>query len=555
MDVAGATVQREAMPNSRIAHAPHRSAVFPAALGRPIADPDSAASVRRFLGLEGGDGILLPENGGLAQLDSGSRERLTIGLQRSAGNRATALLAARSNGAVGTAQRGRVAQRQSFAGHRGETEHVGTAQRQPAAAPGAPSQWDLAPNPYATETAGGGATPALLANPYTEENDTVTLSNARFTGEARLLSIAAGKGVLSAADNGPAMKAVQQALIDLGFEMIQHERDGRFGGETKEAIRLFRDRRGIPGDEMSARALGELDQTAPAPGVQEEHYYDYERLFADGYLDVTVAIGYDEGGTHTAALQNVHDWLSARGFEALPPEQGKPEQHRLRRDVTYPTRAGTRMTREIIIRMAVIGPGPGAAEQYGKALKDSEIAIYNGHARRGIGPDFDEDKSPKENFIIGVGSALHDAGRAIEPSKIEQHHYVIDRVNDLEQMTKSGEFDKEKYRIWFFGACTSMAYFDEIRGGILPGNVDRTNLDLLGTRQPLYKVAGVPSILAMVEGILASQTIEQITTAMEKAGEDAIRAAGNSEAVIRAARHTIIHEGAGDNPVAAPASP
>ena len=116
----------------------------------------------------------------------------------------------------------------------------------------------------------------------------------------QLAKIAGGKAVLSAADNGPAVKAVQQALIDLGFEMVRHGRDGSFGGETREAIGLFRQRRGMAGDELSAKALGELDGAAPQPGAQEQHYFDFERLFEDGYLDVTIAIGYDEGGATSA---------------------------------------------------------------------------------------------------------------------------------------------------------------------------------------------------------------------------------------------------------------
>ena len=174
--------------------------------------------------------------------------------------------------------------------------------------------------------------------------------------------------------------------------------------------------------------------------------------------------------------------------------------------------------------MNLITPGEGAAAQYGKALADSEIAIYNGHARRGIGPDFDEDKSPKENFVIGINSALHAAGRAIPTAKVDQSHYVTDKVNDLEEMSKAGKFDKEKYRVWFFGACTSLAYFDELRGGILPESVDRSNLDLLGTTHEMPKVASVAGTITLLDGILASQTIEQIAAAMEKSGNEAIEA-------------------------------
>jgi peptidoglycan hydrolase-like protein with peptidoglycan-binding domain len=454
------------------------------------------------------------------RLDNGSLGRLAIGLQGAAGNRATAVVARRA------------VQRQGGA-------------------------MELPPNPYTIETPGGGTRPELAANPYVGEDEPVTLANARFTGLPRLARIAAGQGALSSADNGPAVSAVQQALIAIGFEMIRHGQDGRFGDETREAINLFRSRRGMPAGDLSARALGELDQTAPAPGATEEHYFDYERLFEDGYLDVTIGIGYDEGGSHTQKLQTAQDWLAGHGFERAEAEPGQPELHRLRRDVTYPNRTGGRTTREVIVRVSLISPGSGAAAQFGRGLADSEIAVYTGHARRGIGPDFDEDKSPAENFIIGVGSALHAAGRAVEPSRIEQNHYVIDRVNDLEQMTARGEFDRERYRIWMFSACSSVAYFDELRNGILPASIDRSNLDLLGTRNAMPSAASLPSTLTLIDGILAARTVEQITAAMTAAGEEAIRAIPDATITPSERRELLhlmpeawTHEGLGDNPVA-----
>ena len=448
-----------------------------------------------------------------------------MGVQRSAGNRSTRALAEAAAGV----------QREEAAGA---------------------TSWDLPPNPYAIETKGGGAKRRELdANPYQDENGPVTLSNPRFTKVTQLAKIASGKGILSTADNGPAVKAVQQALIDLGFEMVRHGRDGSFGSETREAIGLFRQRRGMAGDDLTAKALGELDRTAPPPGAQEQHYFDFERLFADGFLDVTIAIGFDEGGSHVEGAKTARDWLTARGFELAPPEPGRPELHRLRREVSYPTKDGNRITREVIVRVKLITPGAGAKAQYAQALTDYEIAIYNGHARRGIGPDFDEDKSPTENFVIGINSALHDAGRVIPTSKVYQSHYVTDHVNDLEQMTKAGKFNEEKYRIWFFGACTSLAYFDELRGGLLPESIDRSNLDLLGTAHEMPKAASVASTTALLDGILAAQTIEQIAAAMEARGSEAIDEkptyTKDDKAEYKAyMKGLIVHEGVGDNPVA-----
>jgi peptidoglycan hydrolase-like protein with peptidoglycan-binding domain len=457
----------------------------------------------------------------VALMDGAARQRYALGVQRTAGNGAMSRIAGRS------------VQRETPTG----------------------SEWDIAPNPYATTQKGGGAKTELAGNPYAQENEPVSLANPRFVGEPRLQKIAGGGPPLSNSDSGKTVKVVQQALIDLGFELVQHERDGDFGPETRTAIKLFRDRRSIPGDQLSARALGELDRTAPKPGAREEHYYDYERLFGDGYLDVTLAVGFDENGAHKRMITEAREWMKTRGFQAMPGEVGKPEEFRLRRNVTYPTRAGDRVTREVIVRIKLVPPGPGAKGQFAQGLSDSEVAIYNGHARRGIGPDFDEDKSAAENFVIGINSALHKAGRAVSPTKVEQSHYVVDKKNDLEQMSKSGAFDKEKYRVWLFEACTTIAYFDELRGGILPDTIDRTNLDLIGTRKPAPLITEMASSLAMLDGILAAKTIEQITDSMDKAGEDVANAMTDvSDAerrdLIQMTKQLNVHEGAGDNPIA-----
>jgi hypothetical protein len=122
-------------------------------------------------------------------------------------------------------------------------------------------------------------------------------------------------------------------------------------------------------------------------------------------------------------------------------------------------------------------------------------------------------------------------------------------------MTKGGAFDKEKYRIWLFEACTTIAYFDELRGGILPDKVDRTNLDLMGTRRPAPLITEMASSLAMLDGILAAKTMEQIAASMDKAGEDVANAmtdvtAAERKQLIDMTKNLNVHEGAGDNPIA-----
>ena len=386
------------------------------------------------------------------------------------------------------------------------------------------------------------------------------------------------------------MKPVQTALLDLGYTLLRYKDDGSFGGETTQAISQFRADRGVTaGDGMDAAALERLDQLAPAPGKQEEHYLDYSRLFADGKLDVTLAIGYDEGQSQYKDLDSAREWLGklrltkTSPVAAPKPAPGAgepdvitgaskvedanadarkgistPEVWSGKRQVTYPDAAGTRVTREITVTITLVPPGTGAKASFEKGLNDSEVTLYSGHARRGIGPDFDADKSPYENFVVGVGSALHKAGRVKAAGAVAESHYVIDKKNDLETM--KANWDAEKYRVWFFNACSSIAYIDELRGGLLPEKMDRHLLDLFGTNQAVPIASGLTPIFENLEGILAGQTMEEIVRRMQRTTLEALKAAldkagysdkDKARVLKEYSGDMFLREGAGDNAVAA----
>jgi peptidoglycan hydrolase-like protein with peptidoglycan-binding domain len=414
-----------------------------------------------------------------------------------------------------------------------------------------------------------------------------TLTNARFTPHARLQEIAAGGPALAKKDPAPAVKAAQTALLDLGYSLLRYKNDGSFGGETAEAIAQFRTDRGVgEGEGLDAAAMAVLDKTTPPPGTIEQHYLDYARLFADGRLDITLGIGYDEDlKSHVKDLAEARAWFATQkmtktaGAEPPKPAEGEgasaeksaeekekegisvPETWTVVRSVTYPDKDGARVTKDITVSITLVPPGTGGKAAYAKGLNESELTLYSGHARRGIGPDFDDDKTPYENFVIGVNSALHKAGRLTSPSLVDQHHYVVGKKNDLEAMKDANVWDPEKYRVWFFAACSSIAYIDELRGGLLPEKMDRHNLDVFGTNQPIPIAAGLAPIWQNIEGILAAETMEQIVDRMGKSTLEVFRKhvaeAKVSEAVKKAALKEyeqgplFMREGAGDNPVAA----
>ena len=53
----------------------------------------------------------------------------------------------------------------------------------------------------------------------------------------------------------------------------------------------------------------------PAGGKKGEHRFRYGEIFKDGVLDMTLGIGFDEGGAHLTKLSGISDGLVARGFE------------------------------------------------------------------------------------------------------------------------------------------------------------------------------------------------------------------------------------------------
>jgi peptidoglycan hydrolase-like protein with peptidoglycan-binding domain len=427
-------------------------------------------------------------------------------------------------------------------------------------------------------------------DPYEDVVAGYTLANARFAGNRRLQDIADGGKALSRSDPASAVKPVQTALLDLGYSLLRYKDDGSYGNETTQAIAQFRADRGVTeGEGMDANAMRRLDALAPAAGAQEEHDLDYGRLFEDGKLDVTLSIGYDEAQTHFADLDEARAWMArmklvktspaaAPAPEAAPPADGEgagapapdpnadtrkgistPEVYQGTRTVTYPDATGARVTKTIAVTITIVPPGTGGKQAFAKGLDQSEVSLYSGHARRGIGPDFDKDKSPYENFVIGVGSALHKQGRAQAAGAVAESHYVIAKKNDLEAM--KDRWDPERYRVWFFNACSSIAYMDELRGGLLPEKMDRHSLDLFGTNTEVPIAAGLAPVFANLEGILEGRTMEEIVRRMQASTLEALGRVLDEKGYTGARREQVLkkyqenmfeREGAGDNPVAGP---
>ncbi len=367
-------------------------------------------------------------------------------------------------------------------------------------------------------------------------NNTVTapsLTNRRFIGDRILNKILLGRiARLSTRHNGRrgAVAKVQHALVDLGIELPMHQADGRYGDETEDAISQFRTRYGpSAGKYLDGSTLAVLDKTAPKPGGQQRHTVDYDRLLADGRLDVTVGIGATDEVVYRQLpgrrkkykkTKQAAEVLMAKRFRAWMRKQGFSlellglagnQYWKTTRTLAWTSADGSRKSRKVDIWINLIVPHRGAAAAFKEGLSQGEITLYSGHARYGSGPDFDAKKSPLENFRIGIDTALKAAGRRTNVAKARRHGVAIDQEHDLLDMVRDKRFDPKRYRVLFFNACTSLAYLDEIRQHI--GGTGTT--DVIATRRPsmftiLESKVGLEEVQRFLEGILAIESVESI---------------------------------------------
>ena len=116
-----------------------------------------------------------------------------------------------------------------------------------------------------------GTPPSPAAAPTTGSSGAPVFHNARFANLPDLAGVLAGKSTLGSGAKGPGVKAVQQALVDMGFSM-HGGADGAFGAQSTKAVRNFQvhARSAFPEVKASgvvdAATLRALDALAPAPG-------------------------------------------------------------------------------------------------------------------------------------------------------------------------------------------------------------------------------------------------------------------------------------------------
>ncbi|NVJ15916.1 L,D-transpeptidase family protein [Myxococcus sp. AM010] len=152
-------------------------------------------------------------------------------------------------------------------------------------------------------------------------------ANARFTGLPQLADVASGAHVLGPGSQGEGLRAVQAALLDLGFA-LHGGSDGRHGPHTARALRNFQVHASRtfpavrPTGALDAATLRALDALAPAPGTRGQARGLPSAFFDGQQVRVVVALQEHRTFLFDTRGQLVDIFPNATGAAASPTRAG-----------------------------------------------------------------------------------------------------------------------------------------------------------------------------------------------------------------------------------------
>jgi len=326
---------------------------------------------------------------------------------------------------------------------------------------------------------------------------------ARAFVDPALRDVAAGKKEIAKYAKGTEVGKMQEALQTAGYKLPRYGADGKFGDETVKALKKFQ-------TDHCLKDTGRLDkQTMEQLSIASTKFPEYGKLFADGKLNTTIAVGFDEGNSHKDQTKEVIGGLSKRGYTELDPNTAATDKAMGERfkaagidpatakadGLQYFTKTFKHDGKDVTSVVKLITPDtPQAKDKFAKAMGESEMVIYSGHGRYGSGPDFDPINSAKGNYVIG--------------KPYEAGHVALNKgQTDLQKtaMTKD-------YQLMLFDGCTTNYYLDDLRRA--PGK-DSKNLDLVVSTGTLSWSTGTTDVLRMLDGVTEGQSINEIKSDLE----------------------------------------
>ncbi len=362
----------------------------------------------------------------------------------------------------------------------------------------------------------------------------------RFADVAELRQVAEGNRTLQAGSTGEGVRRVQQALIDMGYANPETMRLGTFDAETARAVRRFQRDAGLESDAVvGGETLGALAATAPPPGRTLEVSPEYSRLYADGRLDVTIALGFDEGDMHLESERDVLQGLRDRGFRALSTDDIRAmsaadrrrlglEESRLDPNARYFVRDdGAGRQADTVLRLITPSSGGATARSsFERAMRESEVVLYSGHARYGTGPDFDHKTGSGEgNFVIdGRGNREHDRPPAGLRSTIG-----ASTRSDLRGLS-----ERPDYQLLIFNACSTEEYLHNLRD---PSTFrrDMGNTDIITTTMPTRLASNSAHTLGFLDGVMGRHSATAMARDQSRVEIDTLNGFGMSSEAREAA--------------------
>jgi hypothetical protein len=353
-----------------------------------------------------------------------------------------------------------------------------------------------------------------IAAPPPNES-TFKLTHKRFAHEPLLAKVASGE-----LGSIPPAK-VQQALLDLGYSIRTSNPDDKvIANDEKYALTCFqRDHKLPTTGRLDAATLKVLDQVAPPPGKEARLAPRYDEMFKDGVFDVTVGLGYDELNKDREVRAGVLKGLSERGFKPLDVSSMSDAQlvkqgldpKQIDRQGSYFIKPFNHQGKQVHALVKVVDRDSAAPKSsYSKGMNQSDLVLYAGHGRAGLGPDFDDSDSMRENYIIGANAEGH-ANKSLTPtSDAEALGLAAGRGNDLEKAQM-----KKGYQMVVYSGCNTESYLDELRA--LPHGKDSSNLNVVVSEAMVSWSEQVATTLAMLDGTMKAESLPALKERMAKA--------------------------------------
>jgi peptidoglycan hydrolase-like protein with peptidoglycan-binding domain len=416
------------------------------------------------------------------------------------------------------------------------------------------------------QTASGRVVEALRTEVEANRARVARAGGLRFASDPTLQRVMRGEGSLELGSRGDSVRILQQALIDVGALYPTHGVTSVFDAATQNAVRHFQLDVGLGSDgAVGADTLSALASCAPAPGQKIERSPEYSRLYADGRLDVTIAVGFDDHGANADTERRLLSGLRTQGYQPITTggqswadltnpnathnaqrpylsvadatrlglTRDRYDPNALYFSKTFKDPANPRQDVTAVVRFITPGTdGARARASFEQAMQQDEVVMYNGHARYGTGPDFDSMASGAGNFVVDPHG-----NRTFDTPPTGLRNSIRGRQSDLAHLSQ-----RPDYQLLIFDGCHTEEYLQNIRDPSVFQGRSMVNTDVIATdAMPAFMWSGQPA-LRFLEGITSRESNNSMIRDQVRLEQAHLRAI-NDQATLPDAEHTFMENG------------